>query len=579
MARPALVGLFLCLWIIPRLVNGRTRHRDNPVYISGSRCEVGTCGWNNDTPHPHKTAVPAECSLVMAPSTLDGDSNRTGWGVFTLTDRLPGTAVLPGDVVVQIIDLPQQQQPAAHLPSIQRLIHDYLWSSEETGGFYEGQHVISAPPGISMLANGLPSANVVPHVPMVNETESTSPSAGATTAYHSWTFFTSTDKKVPPIRAGDELFINYGPGWFHERQQRVSKAIKPLISTEKRLDWLRSNGRCLDGFVPLAQSTIAIAGRGVAASRGFEKGSIVLPVPVLAIANRSILEMQPRQRVDGSWTKPTQQLLLNYCLGHSKSDVLLYPYGPTIQLINHALNNQANVRWQWSTLSRPRENVTLDNLYEWQNPNSAQSPTFLLELVATRTIEEGDEILLNYGSDWEKAWQKHVAEWKLVSNTILSYELERALPIFPTTTELTSQPYPDNIFTSCYYRYDSTAGTKKEEPGRTVASVVWNFTHGIYSEPGSIRPCTVLARTRTSEGEIMYTVQMHNRYGLRAPERIAKGVVHVVEQVPAKAIRLSDKLYTTRQHMEGAFRHAIDLPNNVFPEHWKRSHGRPRFKK
>ena len=73
----------------------------------------------------------------------------------------------------------------------------------------------------------------------------------------------------------------------------------------------------------------------------------------------------------------------------------------------------------------------------------------------------------------------------------------------------------------------------------------------------------------TPEGEepiFLYTVVVRNRYGLRPEERIPAGHMHVVAKVPRRAIRFTDKIYTTDQHLPGAFRHEIGL--EIFPEEW-----------
>jgi len=80
--------------------------------------------------------------LTQAESTI-GDRH----GIYTLTDRKRGQKLLYGDVVIQIIDL----QPSV---SLQMLVRDYLWSAEETRGFYEGQSVRASRSGVGMLANG-----------------------------------------------------------------------------------------------------------------------------------------------------------------------------------------------------------------------------------------------------------------------------------------------------------------------------------------------------------------------------------------------------------------------------------------
>lgn len=64
--------------------------------------------------------------------------------------------------------------------------------------------------------------------------------------------------------------------------------------------------------------TIAFATRPIA------KGSILAPAPVVQIVDRKALEIE-KIREDGV-KEVTNQLILNYCYGHSNSSALFFPY-------------------------------------------------------------------------------------------------------------------------------------------------------------------------------------------------------------------------------------------------------------
>ena len=44
---------------------------------------------------------------------------------------------------------------------------------------------------------------------------------------------------------------------------------------------------------------------------------------------------------------------------------------------------------------------------------------------------------------------------------------------------------------------------------------------------------------------------------------------HIVSKVPRPAIRFTDKMYTTDQHLQQAFRHWIGMPDEIFPQAWR----------
>jgi hypothetical protein len=47
------------------------------------------------------------------------------------------------------------------------------------------------------------------------------------------------------------------------------------------------------------------------------------------------------------------------------------------------------------------------------------------------------------------------------------------------------------------------------------------------------------------------------------------GEVHILTDVPRRAIEVRDKVYAKDEFARGAFRHAMMMPDDVFPEAWK----------
>jgi hypothetical protein len=393
-----------------------------------------------------------------------------------------------------------------------------------------------------------------------------SPGAGASTHYHNLTFYMSR-----PVRAGTEICVNYGDKWNEERKQRNVPTDKELLTRGQPHDvaWLRKHGRCLDNLAPGLSST-PHAGRGAFATRDLDKGAIVAPVPVLMISKRQTLDLM--RKVDNGKILETKQLLLNYCLGHANSSVLLFPYGPMINLVNHAPIAKANVRLQWSDSDelhqRGKELLTqpLDDVKSYNQSG------LLLELVATRDILNGEEIFLDYGVDWQKAWADHVQQWKPTEDADTytpSYVMDDVVSTLRLESELVDHPYPDNVFTSCFYRYsDNKEEAEKNAGAEAVTTFRWSMTRGLF-ELGNLRPCKIIQRQQDPKQGTLFTVRMMNRYGLKPNERIPKGNMHIVTHVPRQAFGFSDKMYTTDQHLENAFRHEIGIPDAIFPDQWK----------
>ena len=508
------------------------------VFQEGGRLEFHECSTH---------AVPDGCRLVMAESSIAG----AGWGVFSLEplkrgQTLGGTS--NGDIAIHLTD----PNPLA-AEGMKRLIWEYLWDGQEVGGQYEGQRVMSFVPGIGMLANGEANLfNVLPLKPSIDNaaiSRNSSPGAGAITHYHNLTWKVQRD-----LEKGSEIFVNYGEGWFKER----GYVDQPLPAGRRSSSWLREHGYCLDNLFP-GESRLQHAGRGAFASRDLQTGNVIAPVPVLALTSES-LKMAKEHEATGQ-VVITEQLARNYCFGHRNSSRLLFPYSPMVNLINHGSEGTSNVKLRWSEAS-----VLLIQVNELQELTSR----LLLELVATRPIDQGDEILLDYGAEWESAWKDHVEHWqppraRYVSSHDMNRDEEHRILLTPA--ELQIDPYPDNIFTSCYYRLSVELNLANTDNPSQVLQ--WRKSPGLMEGPRYLRPCAVLDRHpvgKDRQGEFLYTVRIFNRPGLDPSERVPKGRPYILKGVPRYAIEFSDKLYTTDLHLENSFRKEITL--DVFPNQW-----------
>jgi hypothetical protein len=497
----------------------------------------GVCMSSSDqanVPNIQQNRVSDECTLVMAPSGLENG----GWGIFTLTPRIKDEVLNQyGDVVIQITD------PNPHTAAgMRRLVWDYLWEGQLLAGHYEGfQRVYSAVPGIGSLANGRTKGyNAVGGYPAVGNLgldRVFSPGAGAFTHYENYTWTASKD-----LDAGDEIFISYGEHWMNERSLTDGTAWKRDVSD------LRQFGYCLDNIIP-GTSLIEHAGRGAFASRDLEQDSIIAPVPLLSLSRSSLEILKERQ--DGTVEKATQ-LLLNYCYGHANSSTLLFPYSNGVNMVNHH-SAKANVKLRWLEGSE-------------LIPHSLNAK-YMLEMVALRDISKGEEIYLDYGSDWEEAWKTHVDNWRPDPVDVKHYahkmNTDANFSVIRTLEEQETNPYPDSIFTSCYYKLEPNAIDKL----KTTKQSVGTYNPSMIA-PRNLRPCLVIQRrelpaSSSREGKeehnaMAYTVHVLNRPTLDAAQRIPRGHRHFVN-VPRNAILFSEKTYTSDQHLVDAFRKEIGL--------------------
>jgi hypothetical protein len=398
------------------------------------------------------------------------------------------------------------------------------------------------------------------------------PGSGAISHYHNYSYFANK-----AVDAGGELFVNYGGSWFEERERKgrllPTKEDEVLASQMRSIDWLREFGICADNLY-VEQSTKEGAGRGAFASRFIPRGAIIAPAPVIQITKReSLYTFLVKGDENKEDVEQGKQLLLNYMLGHKNSSILFYPNAPIVNLINHdAKNANAELRWSNSTQHRGHDWPTSMSIDEIR---SLESTGLMLEYVATKDISPGEEVFLNYGSDWQTAWENHVKSWTappFAEEYTPSYIMDEVASTIRTLKEQAQHPYPENIITSCFYSYGNNKG--KEAASGSVESksettvVQWKLTRGLF-ELRNLRPCAILNRDSSKDGKhMMYTVQIRNRYGLVDDERVPRDNVHIVTKVPRQAIRFSDKIYTSDQHLPKVFRHEIGIPDEIFPPQW-----------
>eukprot|EP00970_Alexandrium_tamarense_P009088 scaffold1795_cov187-Alexandrium_tamarense.AAC.6 len=415
---------------------------------------------------------------------------------------------------------------------------------------------MSVAPGMGMLVNGVnKNPNLIPNQPTVDNgglKRGLEPGAGAITHHYNYTWNVDRD-----LNAGDELFVEYGQGWFKERGFETQ-----VVPTKWNVSHLSNVGHCLDNIVP-GKSLVKGAGRGAFASRDLKEGTVVAPAPLIALSSTS-LEMA-KERQDGSIITSTQ-LLKNYCFGHPDSSLLLYPYSHGVNLINHN-SKSPNVKLRWWSESISYFNTPI---LELQQFSTAQ---LMMEIVATRPIQKGEELYLDYGAEWTTAWKHHVESWSPseedithVSSDVMNGDAK--YDVLWTEKEQQSTPYPTDVFTSCYYEYSNYRHPNKEH-SETKSFAEWKPHKGVMSAR-NLRPCLIVHRALEdfSTSRHLYTVRVMNRPGLGEAERIPKGHFHLVAKVPREAIIFSDKTYTSDQHLLTAFRKEIGL-GELFPEQWK----------
>ena len=354
--------------------------------------------------------------------------------------------------------------------------------------------------------------------------------------------------------------------------QRDGSAESRLPYSVRTPGWLAANGRCMDNIRP-GNSTIRQAGRGAFASRFIPGGGLVAPGPLLHVPNRTALS-------DAGWGG--ERLILNYCFGHGMSTVVLCPYTSPSAYINHGRGPVANVMVRWSDASStPNHNARwLEEDVDFLKGTVGVGLS--IDFVATRDIHPGEEVFLDYGPEWEAAWEEHAGGWSPPPGSEGYVPASSLGEPLRTLDEQSSEPYPDNVVFYCHYGYhpgDPEGSFQWEDdwmdlrlcPCQIVSRVARDADGG----EASYHYAAMMLTSDQVDADMMpnFILRYHNGDDDRilSPREVIppRGEVHILTDVPRRAIEVRDKVYAKDEFARGAFRHAMMMPDDVFPEAWK----------
>jgi len=347
-------------------------------------------------------------------------------------------------------------------------------------------------------------------------------------------------------------------------KEGIGAAYQPLAM--RTLEDLEANGRCIDNIRP-KPSTIRQAGRGAFATRFLPQNKIITGSPVMFIPSSDFFKMY-----DGDWFGKENidtdnlvghQILMNYCWHHNESSIYLCPYGSGLNFINHN-KTMANVRLQWAKNGEMNHDASLLLLSPSLMINSA-APKLHMDVVATRDIEPGEELFLDYGDAWEKAWLEHVERWETEADYSPEYvsprEWNKQNPhaMLRTEDEQEKDPYPENF--DLYCLEEITHPAANDYLTSEVAESLWEPSTQGY-------PCSVIERELQESREYWYRVRYVDE-DVHDPGFSDRQVWMESDWIVREAMRFEDAPYSTDLFLDKAFRHPIGIPDDIFPEAWR----------
>jgi hypothetical protein len=396
-----------------------------------------------------------------------------------------------------------------------------------------------------------------------------------------------------------------------------------VLSVEHLSDAESSNAVCLDQL-SVGPSSVPGAGRGAFAKRDIGVGHVIMQTPVLhmdwsqmEIVKQSLYNDKVNETEDGESTKlyqpflPIQrehgikycdqiigqQLMLNYAYGSPESHVLLVPTGPTVNSINHNSDPtrvNAYLRWSHGHSSqsmiqlRPMELLSRASTIAYHDRSEGDendSDTLMMEIVALRGIGEGEEVFLDYGIDWKRSWDAHVAKMEADGKSANGEEgpssaaewlaTQKSKDSWRTEEEQVRLPYPANIQTACFV--STRSFEESQDALTTVSSMEW--THDDESNHMKcLRPCLISHRIEI-DGQVTYNAIVFPMDRFEEPDECGGPSIRanklLVEEIPRTAVTLIDKPYSTDSFKPGVFRHAIGAPQNFFPASWNHADPNP----
>jgi hypothetical protein len=351
-------------------------------------------------------------------------------------------------------------------------------------------------------------------------------------------------------------------------EQEIAVLHQPAAT--RSIEWLQENGRCIDN-IEGRYSTIRQAARGAFATRSLSKDQVITTSPLHHLPTSRFVEKYrfedlPNEKGEMVRTPVSvmgYQVLTNYCYGHQNSSMLLCPYGNGVNYINH---NQtlANVKIRWAQDFDIVHNQTVVDEQVVEKLWWDYKPQLAFDYVALRDIQQGEELFLDYGDDFEAAWQLHVANYKppsewnnfmegMVINTQY-YNVQ-----LRTEQEQQANPYPEHLQTRVH-------GLLETVPDLKEGMYLWTVNdYGL--------PVRIIER-HFSATEHTYDVEMGLIPRALYKDKTTRNREANLEwvrryRVPRSAIVFYEKPGYTDMHLPSAFRHVIGIPEEIFPKQWK----------
>jgi len=287
---------------------------------------------------------------------------------------------------------------------------------------------------------------------------------------------------------------------------------------------------------------------------------------MLHIADKEILTMYPISQSSSSTESIGKQLILNYCFGHPESSMLLFPLGSLVTLINHKSGKSSNAYMSWSLRADKLPNQHQYHDYTVEQMADVTKIVLTMKVVATKEIASDEEIFLDYGPQWEAAWNEYQARWHRdkegTPHPFKAQDLRDEYRNKPfAAARRRKPPYPDGIVTACFLNVAEVPdGKPMFDEAFRVDIVEWTSPTNRQDYKGrNLFIVDILDRTETPDHFFNYTVLA----------KFAEDRIEEIVNVPHEACTFVDLPYQSDISISKAFRHPLGIIDGRFPQKWR----------
>ena len=191
----------------------------------------------------------------------------------------------------------------------------------------------------------------------------------------------------------------------------------------------------------------------------------------------------------------------------------------------------------------------------------------VMDVVAIRAIEPDEEVFIDYGREWEAAWEDHVDNWRSPCQTgTRKLSMSGIVDMNNDKHNVSHHEWSIDHFVVCSRDGSSTdfetiyiSNTSKS---LWKGKLVTNEYEGIniedegfmYATYGNRRhPCKIRSRADSNFDAILF---------------FSSFAIEIHQNISEKNIEFIPKPYRSDMHLPASFRHEIQIPDDIFPSHW-----------